>query len=87
MPTLRPRFQVTETPEVERALAAAARAWPDATRSELVTRLFTLGADSLESERSAQRAERGRAVDLTSGAFEVEYDEGYLESIREGWPE
>jgi hypothetical protein len=87
MPTLRPRFQVTETPEVERALRLAARAWPDASRSELVARLFERGAASLEAEER-EKADRWRqVVDFTEGALDVAYEPGYLEALREEWPE
>lgn len=87
MPTTRPRFQVTETAEIERALGIAARAWPGASRSELVTRLFQRGADSLEAEHESRRGERLRAVDFTAGRLDVAYEPGYLDGLRSEWPE
>lgn len=87
MPTTRPRFQVTETSEIERALRVAASAWPDASRSELVTRLFQRGADSLESEQGDRRAARRHAIDFTAGSLDVAYEPGYLERLRSEWPE
>jgi hypothetical protein len=87
MPTLKPRFQVTETPEVERALRIAARTWPDASRSELVLRLFRVGADSLESEQGRKRERRRQAVDFSSGSLDVAYEPGYLDELRAEWPE
>lgn len=38
VPTIRPRFQVTETPEVARALDRAAQRWPGESRSKLLIR-------------------------------------------------
>jgi len=87
MPTTRPRFQVTETPDVERALAVAAAAWPDASRPELVARLFAKGAEAIEAGQADERGARLRAVDLTAGAFDVAYEPGYLEALRDEWPE
>jgi hypothetical protein len=87
MPTVKPRFQVTETPEVERALRIAARTWPGASRSELVLRLFRVGAESLESEQGQRRERRRHAVDFSSGSLDVAYEPGYLDELRGEWPE
>lgn len=87
MPTLRPRFQVTETPEIERALRIAETAWPEASRGERVLRLFTAGADALEARLDDDRARRRAAVDFSAGSLDVAYEPGYLERLREDWPE
>ncbi|WP_430644819.1 hypothetical protein [Agromyces sp. GXS1127] len=87
MPTLRPRFQVTETPEVERALRAAARAWPGAGRAELVSHIFERAAATLEQEERDRAGEWRATVDLTEGALDVAYEPGYLENLRAEWPE
>lgn len=86
MPTTRPRFQVTETPEVERALTIAERAWPDVPRAERVSRLLELGADALQSEHDEQRGTRLAAIDFTAGSLEVAYGRGYLDHLRDDWP-
>lgn len=87
MPTTRPRFQVTETPEVERALALAAQAWPGAPRHELVNRLFGAAADQLSGAADRRASERARAVDFTAGAFDAAYEPGHLDTLRAEWPE
>ncbi|MCD2441452.1 hypothetical protein LQ757_04085 [Agromyces sp. SYSU K20354] len=87
MPTTRPRFQVTETPEVERALKVAEAAWPDATRAERVVRLLAAGADALEHSAVEQRARRIAAVMQTAGLLDEAYEPGYLERLREEWRE
>jgi hypothetical protein len=87
MPTLRPRFQVTETPEVERALRLAAERWPEVSRSELVLRLFATAADELDAERTQRREQRLAAVDFSAGSLDVAYEPGYLETLRSEWPE
>lgn len=87
MPTLRPRFQVTETPAVARALRAAETAWPEVSRSERVLRLLQAGAESLEAVQFDQRAHRLAAVDFSAGSLDAAYEHGYLERLREDWPE
>ncbi len=87
MPTLRPRFQVTETPEVERALRLAAERWPEASRSERVLRLFATAADELDAERTQRREQRLAAVDFSAGSLDAVYEPGYLEALRTEWAE
>ncbi|UOE42886.1 hypothetical protein [Agromyces larvae] len=87
MPTTLPRFQVTVTPSIEHALHVAAERWPGVPRPELVSRLFATAVAALESQQGeADRARLG-AVDLTSGAFDIAYEPGYLERLRDEWPE
>ena len=87
MPTTRPRFQVTETPEVERALKIAAAEWPDASRSELVTLLFERGARSIEGDKTEALERRRELIRANAGKFDDVYRPGYLEELREDWPE
>lgn len=87
MPTTRPRFQVTETPEIRRALDVAARAWPEASRSELVLRLFLRGAEAIDSDATLPRIRRQHAIDASAGSLDVAYEPGYLEKLRDEWPE
>jgi len=84
---MRPRFQVTETPEVERALRAAETAWPEASRGERVVRLLQAGAATLEDDDAERRARRLAAIDFTAGSLDVVYEPGYLERLREEWPQ
>lgn len=85
MATTLPRIQVTQTEPVAHALEVAAKEWPDAPRSELITRLLTAAAESLESTRMERRAERQRVLRETQGI--VEYPDGYLEDLRKDWAE
>ncbi|QOM88801.1 hypothetical protein FPJ96_10920 [Mycobacterium tuberculosis] len=49
MSTTRPRYQITETPEVAQALDRAAQRWPGEPRSKLLRRLI------IDARRSAFR--------------------------------
>ena len=86
MPTTKPRFQVTETEEIEHALKIAGALWPGASRSELVTRLFAAGADALDGVRQKRRADRLAAIEASAGALTDLYFDGYLEELRKDWP-
>lgn len=86
MPTSRPRFQVTETPAVQRALQVAASVWPESSRAENVLRLLQVGADALDSELTDRRTQRLAAIDAAAGSLTGVYERGYLEKLREDWP-
>lgn len=81
MPTMLPRFQVTQTDDVARALEIAAAEWPGAKRPELVTRLLREGADAIEHRRRHTR--RREALAETRGRFP--YPSDYLDSLRAEW--
>lgn len=57
MPTVRPRHQITETPEVARAIGVAAQRWPGEPRSRLLLRLIEAGRAALEVGADAQARE------------------------------
>lgn len=86
MPTSHPRFQLTETPELSRALDRAARRWPGEPRSKLLLRLVRQGADALENADSDADAQRRAAVQATSGAYADAFPTGFLEDLRQDWP-
>lgn len=83
------RVQVTRTPELERALAIAAQRWPDAPLSERLTRLATIGADSVSAAEEAmrRRSQRREVLEKYRGAFADAYPPDYLEELRKDWPE
>ncbi|MGO1768945.1 MAG: hypothetical protein ACTHZX_03235 [Microbacterium sp.] len=85
MPTLLPRFQVTQTDDVARALDVAANEWPDANRPELVTRLLQEGAAAIEHRRDESTAGRRRALAETRGLYA--YPAGSLDELRAEWDE
>jgi hypothetical protein len=89
MPTTRPRHLITETDEVARALDDAAKRWPvdRDNRARLVVRLLQEGHHALAKERARLLAARRRAVARTSGALTGAYGTGYLDELREDWPQ
>lgn len=87
MPTTRPRHQVTETPEVARALDLAARRWPNEPRSRLLLRLVQAGSTAIEQERTEAAHRRLAAIDATSGKYDDVFGDHYLEQLRRDWPE
>lgn len=87
MPTTLARIQVTQTPPVKHALEIAEREWPGVPRSELITRLLTAGARSVETARAERRAARRKVLEETRGSLRDAYPQGYLEELRKDWPE
>ena len=86
MPTTRPRYQVTETDAVARALDRAAREWPDEPRSRLIRRLLALGGEVLERTQAEEQLARQTAVRETSGKYPDAFDDNYLAELRKDWP-
>lgn len=87
MPTTRPRHQITETPDVTRALDLAARRWPREARSKLLLRLVRAGSAALEEERGEAARSRLAAIDGTSGKYADVFGDDYLVELRQDWPE
>jgi len=86
MPTALPRIQVTVTPELDRALAAASASWPGTPRSALVARLAAIGSESLRSQATDRREAHRRALDATAGSLRSAYPPNYLSELRDDWP-
>jgi hypothetical protein len=89
MPTTRPRHTLTETDELATALDEAARLWPEDanSRGRLLLRLVNAGRSALCEERERRRRRRRAAVQRTAGALTGVYPSGYLEHLRDEWPE
>lgn len=87
MPTTRPRHQITETPDVARALDIAARRWPAETRSKLLLRLVQTGGTVLEHEQSETTRNRLATIEATSGKYGDVFTNNYLTELRRDWPE
>ncbi len=87
MPTTRPRYQVTETPEVAHALDLAARRWPGEPRSKLLLRVVRAGATALEHRHTVDARRRIAAIEATSGKYAEVFGDTYLADLRADWPE
>jgi len=86
MPTTRPRYQITETDEVARALDAAERRWPGEPRSRLIVRLVTENGESINEVSDAETARRLAAIDAIAGTFPGLSNPRLLKKLRDEWP-
>lgn len=89
MPTTRHRYTITETDEVARALAEAAREWPEESRApgRLLAHLVEEGRRALAARREKALAADRAAVEQVSGTLTGLYPAGYLTQLREDWPD
>jgi hypothetical protein len=88
MPTSRRRYQVTETPEVERAIDLAAERWPDQERSRLLLRVIEAGGTAIGSRGGSATESRRSAIRLAaSGKWDDSFGADYLATLRADWPE
>ncbi len=85
MPTSRPRYQVTETPTVARAIDRAARRWPDEPRSRLLLRLVEVGSVALEQEQHSELEAHRASVMASSGAYAEAFPADFLAELRQDW--
>jgi hypothetical protein len=86
VPTTRPRYQVTETPEVARALDLAAKRWPGESRSKLLLRLVDAGGGALERDQHTEADAHRAAVTASSGRYAQAFGPDYLTELRADWP-
>jgi len=86
MPTARPRYQVTETDAVARALDRAAQQWPGVPRAKLLLRLVNVGGDALDERQRSEAEAHRAAVTASSGAYPDAFGPDYLVELREDWP-
>ena len=87
MPTTRPRYQVTETASVARALDRAALRWPGEPRSKLLILLVEAGAHILEQDERLESDVHRSAVLASAGRYDTAFGPGYLTDLRGDWPE
>ena len=89
MPTTKPRHAITENEQVSAALAVAAQRWPaDQDRpTRLLLRLIEEGRRSIEPGVRVDLQHRREQIRLTGGVLSGVYGVGYLDRLREDWPE
>lgn len=89
VPTTRPRHLITETDQISEALTDAARRWPEDrdSRSKLLLHRLAEGHRAIRQESAERRSIRSAAIARTSGALTGAYEPGYLERLREDWPQ
>lgn len=87
MPTLKKRHTVTETSEVEAALNDAAVQWPEHRndRSLLLRDLIRAGHAAIRPDVDDAVAVRRARLNTIAGTFA--YPDGYLDDLRNEWPE
>ncbi|MCL1897684.1 MAG: hypothetical protein FWG16_02530 [Micrococcales bacterium] len=86
MPTSLRRYQLSEGPELQAALAVARAAWPEeSSTSKLITQLAAVGADHLSADPAiAQAARRAQISDL-AGRYPSRLGPNYLDDLRQEW--
>lgn len=85
MPTVKKRIPITETDDVKEALRAAADHWPHLRNSPtaLLNALIEAGHVAIVDAEEARR----RAIDENAGTLGAVFPPGYLEELRQDWPE
>jgi hypothetical protein len=86
MPTTRRRYQITETPEVARALDQAAKRWPGESRAKLLVRLVEVGGGTLERDAHAENLSHRAAVLASAGRYGEAFGSDFLTELRADWP-
>ena len=89
MPTSRPRYLLTESDDLRRALSTARHRWPqDRDRpTALLARLIDEGRRAVETTDADRRHARVAAIRSAGDGLEGAYSPGYLAEVREDWPE
>jgi hypothetical protein len=87
MPTTRPRILVTETDVLAAALDSAAARYPGLSRAQLLARLALEGHEAAQVSREDRRRRRLDVLRAHSGTVTGAYGSGYLDRLRQEWPE
>ena len=83
VPTARPRHVLPETDDLAEAIDAAATQYPGESRADVLRRLVRLGAETIAEQQHRHR----RAVIDRAGRYSGLYPAGYLDALRDEWPE
>lgn len=84
MPTIKPRYTVTDTGDLKALLDEAQGRWPDVSnRKDLLLLLAEVGLENIRAESE----ERKSAVEETSGALTGAFRKDELTKLREEWPD
>ena len=84
MPTVKPRYTVTDTGDLSRMLDDAQRNWPDVKdRKELLMLLAQIGYETV----SARSEARKETVRESAGVLTGVYGPNELDVLRADWPE
>ena len=86
VPTTRPRHQLTETPDIARAIDLAAKQWPGEPRSRLLRRLVVVGGGTLADDEHEATESRREAVIASSGKYVGAFGPDYLTDLRQDFP-
>lgn len=89
VPTTRPRYSVTETDELRRALDEAARLWPEDRddRGALLRRVLDEGIERIAARNEERMAKRLADIRAVAGSFSGMYPPGEAARLRDEWPE
>jgi negative regulator of replication initiation len=74
---------LTETDDLAEAIDVAAQQYPGESRADLLRRLVRLGAEAIAEQQHGHR----REVLDRAGRYPGLYPAGYLEGLRDEWPE
>ena len=83
VPTARPRHVLTETDDLAEAIDVAAPQYPGESRADVLRRLVRLGAETIVEQQHRHR----REVIDRAGRYPGLYPAGYLDALRDEWPE
>ena len=85
MPTIKPRIQVTETPELARALAVAEELWPGESKSTQVCRLAELGSASAVEARTRRLLQVQEIQKYVRAHLGGVYEGATISELRDMW--